>query len=136
MIRLHYVLLIVGYLLQLITILTLITFPYIVHSTIAYLTRHIITSPLLTHSVSLTDLVCCVDTVNKVSVLYIYSYCSNVYISLTIVIVIAGAVLVFLMFILNLTVIDGTINAFIFYANIISMNSPILFPKLDGFTPT
>ena len=62
-------------------------------------------------------------------------YCSNVCIHLTIVIVIAGAVLVFLMFILNLTVVDGTINAFIFYANIISMNSPILFPKLDEFTP-
>ena len=62
-------------------------------------------------------------------------HCSNIYISLTIVIAITGIVLLILMFILNLTVVDGTINAFIFYANIISMNSPILFPKLDGFTP-
>ena len=51
-----------------IAILTLITFPYIVHSTTAYLTHHISTSPLLTHNVSLTDLISCVDTVNKVSV--------------------------------------------------------------------
>ena len=76
MIRLYCVLLIVGYLLQLITILTLITFPYIVHSTTAYLTHHISTSPLLTHNVSLTDLVSCVDTVNKVSVLSsVHSHC-------------------------------------------------------------
>ena len=61
--------------------------------------------------------------------------CSNVYISLTIVIAIAGVVFIFLMFILNLTVVDGTTNAFVFYANIISMNFSILFPKLDRFTP-
>ena len=59
--------------------------------------------------------------------------CSNVYIILTVVLAIAGVVLVFLMFILNLTVVDGTINAFVFYVNIIYMNSSILFPV---FTPT
>ena len=68
MIRPYYVMLIVGYLLQLITILTLITFLYIVYSTTACLTHHILTSPLLTHRVSLTDLGSCVDTVHKVSV--------------------------------------------------------------------
>ena len=62
-------------------------------------------------------------------------HCSNVYISLIVAIAMAGVVLVFLMLILNLTVVNGTINAFIFYANIISMNSSILFPKLDIFTP-
>ena len=62
-------------------------------------------------------------------------HCSNVYISLTIVIAIAGIVLVFLMFLLNLTVVDGTTNAFIFYVNMISMNSTIVFPNLDRFTP-
>ena len=67
--KVYNVLLTVGYLLQLIMIPTLITFPYIVHSTTAYLTHHISTSPLLTHNVSLTDLVSCVATVNKVSVL-------------------------------------------------------------------
>ena len=64
-----YVLLIVGYLQQLIAILILIIFPYIVHSTTAYLTHHTLTYPLLTHSVSLIDLVSCVDIVNKVLVL-------------------------------------------------------------------
>ena len=43
--------------------------PYIVHLTTAYLTHHTSTSPLLTLNVSLTDLVYCVDNVNKVSVL-------------------------------------------------------------------
>ena len=62
-------------------------------------------------------------------------HCSNVYISLIAAIAMAGVVLVFLMLILNLTVVNGTINAFIFYANIISINSSILFPKLDIFTP-
>ena len=32
------------------------------------------------------------------------------------------------MFILNLTVADGTINAFVFYVNIVNMNSSIFFP--------
>ena len=62
-------------------------------------------------------------------------HCSNAYISLTIVIAIAGVVLVFLMYVLNLTVANGTINAFVFYVNIISINSPILFPKLGTFIP-
>ena len=48
-------------------------------------------------------------------------------------ITIAGLVLVLLLFILNLTVTDGTINSL--YVNIISINAPILFTKLDKFTP-
>ena len=39
------------------------------------------------------------------------------------------------MYELNLTVANGPINAFVFYVNIISINSPILFPKLGAFTP-
>ena len=54
-------------------------------------------------------------------------HCSNVYLLLTIPIAIAGIVLVLLLFVLNLTVTDGTINAFILYANIISVNGTI-FP--------
>jgi len=63
-------------------------------------------------------------------------YCSNVYIFLIVVIAIAGVLLIFLMYTLNLTVVDGTINAFVFYVNIVGMNSSILFPKLDKVTPT
>ena len=42
-------------------------------------------------------------------------------------IAIAGIVLVLLLFLLNLTVTDGTINVFILYANILSVNSTIFF---------
>ena len=53
--------------------------------------------------------------------------CSNIYLFLIVPIAIAGLVLVLLLFILNLTVTDGTINAFIFYANIITINTPIFY---------
>ena len=55
-------------------------------------------------------------------------HCSNVYLLLIIPIAIAGIVLVLLLFLLNLTVTDGTINAFILYANIVSINSTTFFP--------
>ena len=58
--------------------------------------------------------------------------CSNIYLFLIVPIAIAGLVLVLLLFILNLTVTDGTINAFIFYVNIISVNTPVFFSK---YTP-
>ena len=55
--------------------------------------------------------------------------CSNIYLFLIVPIAIAGLVLVLLLFILNLTVADGTINAFILYVNIISINTPVFFPQ-------
>ena len=55
--------------------------------------------------------------------------CSNVYLLIIIPIGIAGVVLVLLLFSLNLTVTDGNINAVLFYANIISINTPIFFPN-------
>ena len=61
--------------------------------------------------------------------------CSNIYLFLIVPIAIAGLVLVLLLFILNLTVTDGTINAFILYVNIISINSSIFFPKVDEVKP-
>ena len=67
--KLYHVLLTVGYLLILSTTHTPTMCPYIVHLTTAYLTHHTSTSPLLTLNVTLTDLVYCVDNVNKVSVL-------------------------------------------------------------------
>ena len=62
--------------------------------------------------------------------------CSNIYLFLIVPIAIAGLVLVLLLFILNLTVTDGTINAFIFYVNIISVNTPVFFPHVSSFTPS
>ena len=46
-----------------------------------------------------------------------------------------GFVVVFLLFHLNLTVTNGTINAFVLYTNIISINSHVFFPKVNEFTP-
>ena len=61
--------------------------------------------------------------------------CSNIYILLIIPIAIAGLVLVFLIFHLNLTVTDGNINAFILYTNIISINIPVFFPITNEIMP-
>ena len=62
--------------------------------------------------------------------------CSNVYVLLSIPIAIVGIILVLILFILNLTVTDGTINGFIFYANIIGINTPLFFSELNHFTPS
>ena len=63
-------------------------------------------------------------------------HCKSIYLLLIIPIVIAGAILVLLMFVLNFTVTDGTINGFILYVNIISINSSLFFPSINQFTPT
>ena len=54
--------------------------------------------------------------------------CSNTYLLIIIPIAIAGAVLVLLIFTLNLTVVNGTITTFILYVNIVSINKTLLFP--------
>ena len=63
-------------------------------------------------------------------------HCSSIYLLLIIPIAIAGLVLVSLLFVLNLTVTDGTINGFILYVNIISINTPVFFTELNHLTPT
>ena len=61
--------------------------------------------------------------------------CSNIYLLLITPIIVMGFVLVLMLFLLNLTVTDGAINGFILYANIISINTPVLFPNIQNFTP-
>ena len=61
--------------------------------------------------------------------------CSNTYVLLIIPIAMMGVMVVILLFYLNLTVTDGTINAFILYSNILSINSSIFFPQANKFTP-
>ena len=61
--------------------------------------------------------------------------CSNMYILLIIPIALAGLLLVFLIFHLNLTVTDGNINAFVLYANIISINTTVFFLSTNKFMP-
>ena len=58
--------------------------------------------------------------------------CSNKYLLLLFVFVLAGFALVFFIKILNLTVSQGTINGLIFYANIVAANRSILFPAHYG----
>ena len=48
--------------------------------------------------------------------------CTNKYIFISVIIIIAGIILVVLLFFLNLTVANGSINGVIFYANILSIN--------------
>ena len=54
--------------------------------------------------------------------------CSNKYLLLLIVFILAGFALVFFIKILNLTVSQGTMNGMIFYANMIAANRSIFFP--------
>ena len=54
-------------------------------------------------------------------------HCSNVYISLLLPFAMAGVVLVFLIKFLNLTISQGTMNALIFYANVVSTNKYLYY---------
>jgi len=59
-------------------------------------------------------------------------HCSSIYLLLTVPIAIAGILLVLILFILNFTVTDGTINVLLLYVNIAGINSTVLF---QTFTP-
>ena len=62
--------------------------------------------------------------------------CSNIYLLIIIPITIAGLLLVFILFCINLTVTEGTINAFIMYTNIIGINDHVFFTDTKHvFTP-
>ena len=62
-------------------------------------------------------------------------HCSNVYISLLLPFAMAGVVLVFLIKYLNLTISQGTMNALIFYANVVSTNK-YLYYNSTSINPT
>ena len=66
---------------------------------------------------------------------YHCQHCSNIYILLIIPIGIAGVLLILLLFLFNLTVTDGSINAFILYVNIIGINSAVFFPHQHTVSP-
>ena len=59
--------------------------------------------------------------------------CTNVHILITIIVTVAGIVLVVLLYILNLTVTTGTINGIIFYANVVSINDYIFLVNDNVF---
>ena len=63
-------------------------------------------------------------------------HCSSVYLLLIIPIALAGIGIVLMLFMFNLTVTDGNVNPFIFYVNIISINSTWFFPPShQSFNP-
>ena len=62
-------------------------------------------------------------------------HCTNIHILITIVVLLAGIVLVVLLYLLNLTVTNGTINGIIFYANIISINDSVFLVNHNVFKP-
>ena len=61
--------------------------------------------------------------------------CTNVHILITIIVIVAGIVLVVLFYVLNLTVTKGTINGIIFYANIISIDDSVFLVNDNVFKP-
>ena len=62
--------------------------------------------------------------------------CSNISLLIIIPVTVAGVFLVLVLFCINLTVTDGTVNAFIMYANIISINDHVFFTNNKHvFTP-
>ena len=62
--------------------------------------------------------------------------CSNMYLLLLIPFALMGMALVALLIILNMTVSNGTLNGFIFYANIIKINDEIFRPTYSTSTAT
>ena len=57
--------------------------------------------------------------------------CSNNYLALIIAFVVAGIALVVFLFTLKLTIAGGTINGLIFYANIVQVNSSIVYKSVN-----
>ena len=61
--------------------------------------------------------------------------CTNVHILITIIVIVAGIVLVVLLYVLNLTVTKGTINGIIFYANVVSINDSVFLVNDNVLQP-
>ena len=61
--------------------------------------------------------------------------CTNVHILITIIVIVAGVVLVVILYLLNLTVTKATINGMILYANIISINNSVFLINDKVFKP-
>ena len=61
--------------------------------------------------------------------------CTNLHIIITIIAIVAGVVLVAVVYLLNLTVTNGTISGIIFYANIISINDSVFLVNDNVFKP-
>ena len=61
--------------------------------------------------------------------------CDNFHLLISVIILIAGVSLVILLYLLNLTVTNGTVNGIVLYANIISINDSIFLANENIFKP-
>ena len=61
--------------------------------------------------------------------------CTNLHIFITVIVIVTGILLVLLLYLLNLTVTNGTINGIIFYANIVSINDSVFLVNDNAFKP-
>ena len=61
--------------------------------------------------------------------------CTNVHILITLIVIAAGIFLVALLYLLNLTVTNGSINGIIFYANIVSINDSVFLTSSNVLKP-
>ena len=61
--------------------------------------------------------------------------CNNVHVLIIIIVVVAGIVLVVSIYFLSLTIINGTINGIIFYANVVSINDSVFLVNENVFKP-
>ena len=61
--------------------------------------------------------------------------CTYVHVFITIIVIVAGIVLVTLLYLLNLTVTNGNINGIIFYANVVSINDSVFLANVNVLKP-
>ena len=61
--------------------------------------------------------------------------CSNLYLLLVILFAVVGILVILLLFVLNLLLTDGTVNAYILYFDIIHTNMKLFFPNIRQLTP-
>ena len=138
MIRQYYVLLIVGYLLQ---HNNSYTYHISLHCPFHYCLHHSshlnFSTPNSQCQFNRSGLLCghCQQGLSAVLSSSQCKQCSSLHLLLIIPIVIAGVILVILLFSFNLSFGEGTINTFILYANIISINNEVIFVRDNTFTP-
>ena len=80
----------------------------------------------------------CSQCQHRLSMVFGSSRCmesTNVHVFITIIVIVAGIVLVVSIYLLNLTVTNGTINGIIFYANVVSINDSIFLVNDNVFKP-
>ena len=103
---------------------------------IVYLTHQNLIYFILIYSISLIEVVSCVHNANIILAWYLDHQGEwSVLIVISVIVIMAGIVLVFLLYLLNLMVTNGTISGIIFYANIVSINDSVILVNDNVFKP-